>query len=78
MLVKIISSTNPGIEKYFGETRRYFEMFGQACLEDLNKPGYGIQTSNIVDKEEKDNIITIYTKNSTYVLEKIEERLDEK
>lgn len=30
MLVKIISTTNPKIKKYIGETRRYFKQFGCA------------------------------------------------
>lgn len=32
MLVRIIKSTNPGIHKYIGETRRYFKLAGCAFL----------------------------------------------
>lgn len=73
MLVRIISSTIPKIQKYAGEKRRYFKMNNQACLEDLNKPGWGITTSTIIEEKEDGKLITIKTKNSTYVLEKIEE-----
>jgi len=73
MLVRIVSSTNPKTQKYIGEKRRYFKMYGQACLEDLNKPGWGITTSKILEEKEEGKLITIKTKNSTYVLEKIEE-----
>lgn len=74
MLVKIISSTNPGIQKYVGEKRRYFKMYNRACLEDLNKPGWGIKTSKIIEEKEEGKLITIKTKNSVYVLERIKER----
>jgi len=73
MLVKIVSSTNPKIHKYIGETRRYFQQFGRACLEKLDQPGWGISTSKILDEKIEGNIIKIKTKNSEYVLEKIEE-----
>lgn len=74
MLVKIVSSTNPKIRKYIGETRRYFQQFGCACLEELDKPGWGIRTSKILDEKIEGKIIKIKTKNSEYVLEKIEEK----
>lgn len=72
MKVKILSSTNPKIKKYVGETRNYFKMYGFACLEDLNKPGYGIQTSKIIEEEKEGNILKIKTKNSIYELEVLE------
>ncbi|MCI8575830.1 MAG: hypothetical protein HFI09_05105 [Bacilli bacterium] len=72
MLVRIISSTNPGIEKYIGEKRRYFKAYGCACLEKLDEPGWGISTSRILEETEEGNIIKIKTKNSEYILEKVE------
>ena len=73
MLVRIISSTNPRIHKYIGETRRYFKQFGCACLEKIDEPGWGISTSRILEEKEEENQIYIKTKNSEYYLEKIEE-----
>ncbi len=73
MKVKILNSSNPKIKKYIGEVRNYFKMGGCACLEDLKEPGYGIQTSRIIDEKKEGNIITIKTKNSTYELEIIKE-----
>lgn len=76
MLVKIIKTTNPRIEKYIGEIRRYFKLNGCACFEDLNKPGYGISTSRIITEKIEENTIIIKTKNSDYFLEIVEERRD--
>lgn len=73
MLVKIISSTNPKIQKYVGEKREYFKQFDTACLEDLNNRGYGIRTSKILEEKIEGKIIKVKTKNSDYILEKIEE-----
>ena len=73
MLVKIVSSTNPKIQKYVGEIREYFKEFDTACLEDLNQRGYGIRTSKILEEKIDGKIIKIKTKNSEYVLEKVEE-----
>lgn len=73
MKVKILNSTNPKIREYIGEIRNYFKMGNLACLEDLNEPGYGIQTSAIVSEKRENNIITIKTRNSVYELEIVEE-----
>lgn len=77
MLVKIISSTNPNIDQFLGQQRRYIEDFGCAYLEELddqkNGKGIGIRTSKIIDKMEEKDMMRIQTKNSVYVLEKVEE-----
>lgn len=73
MLVKIVSSTNREIQSFIGEKREYFKEYGCACLEDLNNRGYGIRTSTILEEKNNGKVIKIKTKNSEYVLEKIEE-----
>lgn len=73
MKVKILGSTNPEIKKYIGEIRNYFKMGNTVCLEDLNKPGYGIKTSSIINEKTENNIIKIKTKNSIYELEIMED-----
>ena len=73
MKVKILGSTNSKIEEFIGEIRNYFRMGNVACLEDLNKPGYGIKTSRIVSEQQDDNIIKIKTMNSIYELEIVED-----
>lgn len=73
MKVKILGSTNSKIEEYIGEIRNYFRMGNVACLEDLNKPGYGIKTSSIVSEQQDGNIIKIKTMNSIYELEIVED-----
>lgn len=72
MKVRILSSTNPKIKKYIGETRNYFRMGNIACLEDLNKPGYGITTSSVINEKKENNILKIETRNSLYELEIVE------
>lgn len=78
-LVRIISSTNPNVDKFIGQQRRYLENFGCGFLEELdnkgNGKGIGIRTSKIVDIIEEKEMMRIQTKNSVYVLEKVEESI---
>lgn len=73
MLVKIVSSTNREIQNFIGEKREYFKVYGCACLENLNNRGYGIRTSKILEEKDDGKVIKVKTKNSEYILEKIEE-----
>lgn len=73
MKVKILSSTNDAINDYCGEIRKMFIHNNQLYLEKLDKPGWGITTSQILEQICEGDIITIKTLNSTYELEVVEE-----
>jgi len=73
MNVRILSSTNDAIKKYIGEIRNMFIQNNQLCLEKLDKPGWGITTSRILEQTREGDILTVKTLNSIYELEVVEE-----
>ena len=70
-LVKIISSTNPIIKKYYGKLMYFYRVGNYSVLEEVDRENHGITTSKVVSLEENETNIILETLNSFYTLEKV-------
>lgn len=78
MKVKLLNTSNKGLKEEIGKEFNCLRLIGWLELEDLTTPGYGITTSTIEKVEEIKNAnerkkIIVFTKNSNYELEVLEE-----
>ncbi len=78
MKVKLLDTSNKGLKEEIGKKFNCLRLNGWLELEDLKTPGYGITTSTIEKTEKVKTIggrkmIIVFTKNSNYELEVLEE-----
>lgn len=78
MKVKLLNTSNNKLKDEIGKEFNCLRLNGWLELEDLNTPGYGITTSTIekvirTEDSDENKKIFVFTKNSQYELEVIEE-----